>query len=70
VESNRPNINYDSPEWAKVEEWLAGDLLDKYHRLAGLSCTEVETQRLRGIIMYIRGLLDFRNDEGTDKPLL
>jgi hypothetical protein len=70
VESNRPNINYDSPEWEKVEAWLTEDLITQYHRLAGINCTEAETQRLRGIILQIRRVLDWRNEDGIEKPLL
>jgi hypothetical protein len=70
VASNRPDINYDSPEWAKVEEWLDGELLETYQRLAGISNTEPETQRLRGMILWITKVLDLRNQEEPEKFIL
>lgn len=57
---NRPNINYTSPEWARIEEWLADELHETYRRLAGLNTTETETQQLRGRCAMLSQMLSFR----------
>lgn len=58
---NRPEITYSSPEWAKVEEWLAAELFDTYKRLANLDTSEQQTQQLRGRASLLTQMLEFRN---------
>lgn len=57
---NCPKINYTSPEWARVEEWLADELHETYKRLAGLNMTESETQQFRGRAALLGQMLSFR----------
>lgn len=56
---NRPNINYMSPEWARMVEWLNEDLQETYRRLAALDVTPELTQQLRGRASLIQQMLDF-----------
>lgn len=58
---NRPDVNYASPEWARVEDWLAEELLETYRRLARLDVEEHTTQQLRGRAALLDQMLDFRN---------
>lgn len=67
MELNRPHIQYNSPEWGKVEEWLAEALLDTYKRLAGLNTDENETQQLRGRASLLVQMLEFRNLDAVYK---
>lgn len=58
--NNRPNVNYASPEWARIEEWAAETLHETYQRLAGLNTSEQETQQLRGRAALLGQILGFR----------
>lgn len=58
---NRPNVNYASPEWARIEEWAATELHETYRRLAGLNTTEIDTQQLRGRAAMLAQILAFRS---------
>lgn len=66
--SNRPQCNYNSPEWALLEEWMAGALLETYQRLASLSLEEKDTQQLRGRAALLSQMLDFKNLPTTRRP--
>jgi hypothetical protein len=67
---NRPNINYYGPDWGLVELWLGEDLKDSFHRLANRDCSEKEADQLRGRIMLLQQMLDFRSDSAADRPLV
>lgn len=56
---NRPDVNYLSPEWARVEEWVATELQESYKRLAGINTTPAETEQLRGRIALLNQFLSF-----------
>lgn len=57
---NRPNVNYASPEWARLEEWARAELNETYQRLAGLNVTEAETNQLRGRAALLGQILSFK----------
>lgn len=57
---NHPNVSYQSPEWALVEEWLAKELHETYMRLADLNADERTTQQLRGRAALLAQMLSFR----------
>lgn len=61
MELNRPRIQYSSPEWAKIEEWLGQELYDTYKQLASLSASWEKTLVLRGRASLLEQMLDFRN---------
>jgi hypothetical protein len=58
---NVPNIDLRSPQCAKIEEWLAQELLETYRRLANCDATEQDTQQLRGRASLLTQMLEFRN---------
>lgn len=64
----RPNINYSSPEWAKVEEWLADELLHTYKRIASPALDERDTQFQRGRASMIETMLEFRTLNDVYEP--
>lgn len=66
--SNRPRVNYNSPEWALLEEWMAEALLETYQRLASLSIDDRDTQQLRGRAALLSQMLDFKNLPTTRRP--
>jgi hypothetical protein len=53
----RPSVTFDSPDWKRFEDWLAGELLDTYRSLANIATTEDRTQQLRGRAAFIDTLL-------------
>lgn len=57
----RPAINYNSPEWAVVEEWLSTELLELYRRIAQPQMDERDTQFYRGRASMLESMLEFRN---------
>lgn len=57
----RPEINYLSPEWGKIEEWLSAELLMVYRRIAQPQLDERETQFQRGRASMIETMLEFRS---------
>lgn len=59
---NRPNINFHGADWSLVEQWLGEELQHSYKRLASKDCSERESDQLRGRIMFIQMMLDFRSD--------
>lgn len=65
---NRPNVNYNSPEWALLEGWMADALLETYQRLASLSIDDRDTQQLRGRAALLSQMLDFKNLPATRRP--
>ena len=58
---NRPNINYRSSEWGSLKVWLKEELESVYKRLANPTCTDVDTQQLRGRASLISQMLDFEH---------
>lgn len=67
---NAPNINFNGYDWGLVEQWLADDLHDTYRRLAARDCSEKEADQMRGRVMLLVQLLDFRNNVAAEKPLV
>lgn len=57
----RPEINYNSPEWQIVEEWLADELLYLYKRIADIRTEDHMTNFYRGQASMIERMLDLRN---------
>jgi hypothetical protein len=60
-------VNYLSPEWGRVEEWLAEELHETYRRLAGLTVDERETQQLRGRAALLDQMLSFRTLDAAQR---
>lgn len=56
----QPPINYQSTEWAKIEEWLVGELFEIYKRIASPYMDERETQFYRGQASMLAKMLEFR----------
>lgn len=67
---NRPNINFHGADWGLVELWLGEALKDSFSRLANRDCSEKEADQLRGRIMLIQQMMDFRDDAAADRPLV
>jgi hypothetical protein len=61
VAFNQPEVNFTSPDWAAVEEWLKEELSDTYKRLANLETTDDQTQQLRGRASLLDQMLRFRD---------
>ena len=59
--AHRPEINYNSPEWQIVEEWLSNELLDQYSIIANINLDEKMTNFHRGQASMIERMLDLRN---------
>lgn len=57
----RPEINYNSPEWQIVEEWLSDQLLSLYRKIADIHVDEKMTNFYRGQASMIEKMLDLRN---------
>lgn len=65
-----PSINFNGPDWAALEHWLAEQQYENYRRLASPACGPAETEQLRGRALFIDMLLDLRNNPaGSDSPL-
>lgn len=54
-----PDINFNSPEWGKVRQYLEEELLDTYHRLSSLTTTVEDLRHLQGRAAFIVKLLGF-----------
>lgn len=67
---NQPNINYYSSDWGLVEQWLGEELQDSYRRLSNKDCSEKDSDQLRGRIMLIQMMLDFRTNVAAHGPLV
>lgn len=67
---NMPNINYHTADWGLVELWLRETLQDSYRRLANKDCSERDSDQLRGRIMLLEQMLDFRTDSAAIRPLV
>lgn len=66
--ANRPELNYVGNEWAALKVWLDEELETVYRRLANLTCTEAETQQLRGRASLLNQMLDFPNIVAAYRP--
>jgi hypothetical protein len=53
----KPYVSFESPDWKRFEEWLAGELLDTYRSLANTATDADRTQQLRGRAAFIDVLL-------------
>lgn len=54
-----PDINYNSPEWGKVRQYLGEELADTYHRLSSQTASVDELRSLQGRAAFITKLLSF-----------
>lgn len=57
----RPAIDYTSPEWHKVHEWLQEEYVDVLKEISRPSLEERRADFLRGKAAFISTLLDFAN---------
>ena len=55
-------IDFLGRDWQLFHKWLEEEQQDVYRRLVNSSCTEDETQRLRGRALFIDQLLDLHNN--------
>lgn len=58
---SRPEINYNSPEWHIVEEWLSDELLVLYRKIANIDVDEKMTNYYRGQASMIETMLSLRS---------
>lgn len=65
MQPSHPGIDFRSPEWGKVREWLAGELQETLLRLASRTITEREADYQRGKAGFINTLLDFTQDDAA-----
>ena len=52
-----PDINFNSPEWGRFQEWLSAELLEAYQHLANPATNHELTLMLRGRAAFITRLL-------------
>lgn len=64
----RPSLNYSSPDWALLEEWMREELQLTYQRLSSLTATEQDTQQLRGRASLLSMMLDFKTERAAFGP--
>ena len=64
----RPDINYNSPEWGKVEEWLAAELLSLYKEIASIHIEEKDAMIKRGKASMVEKMLSFRSLNDVYEP--
>ena len=65
---NRPDVNYLSPEWMALEEWLKEQLGEVYKRLSGLQTDDKELRQLQGRASVLQQMLSFRTQTAGNRP--
>ena len=65
---NRPDVNYRSPEWMALEEWVKEQLGEVYKRLSGLHLDDKELRQLQGRASVLQQMLDFRTQTADFGP--
>lgn len=68
IKLNRPEVNYLSPEWMALEEWLKEQLAEVYLRLSGLHLDDKELRQLQGRASILQQMLGFRTQTAGFKP--
>ena len=67
---SQPNISFNTADWSLVEQWLGEELMDSYKMLSNKDCSDKESDQLRGRIMFIQRMLDFRTNVAAERPLV
>lgn len=62
MEFNSPKIDFGSPTWGAVEDWLNEELENTLKRMLHPDATEPQTQQLRGRASLLKQMLGFREE--------
>ena len=66
---NRPEISYGSSDWARIEEWLAEQLVFEYQRLANVKTPIEELRMIQGRASMLSQMLEFPKLPAAGRPL-